>query len=215
MIKAIIFDMDGVLIDTPEHTWEIHNLLLADYGKNVSDREIPRYLGRSLRDQINLFKKNFNITIDEDGYMVEFKLQEKKFIEKVKRHEFLINLFKHLKERFLLAVATSSPTARALNILAQLGIKEYFDVIIGAEKVKEHKPDPGLFLKAAEQLKVNPEECIVVEDALNGIEAAKKGHMKVVALVSKFLTAQDLKDADIVINNLGELKASLEKISLG
>lgn len=62
MLKAIIFDMDGVLFNTPKLVWMTHNKLLSKFNKHVSDSEIPQYLGRSLKDHINLFEKNFNIT---------------------------------------------------------------------------------------------------------------------------------------------------------
>ena len=83
-------------------------------------------------------------------------------------------------------------------------------MIVCAEDVAKHKPDPTIFLEAAKQLGIDPEDCVVVEDAANGIEAAKRAGMKAVGLVTEFHTAEELSQADLVIDKLADLK--LEKL---
>ena len=91
-----------------------------------------------------------------------------------------------------------------------LDIKDYFQEIITAEDVKKGKPDPEIFLKAAEKIYLRPEECVVIEDAVNGIQAAKKGNMKAIALLTDSHTKKDFYEADLIIKSLDELKDKLK-----
>ena len=214
MIKAIIFDMDGVLVNTPKYVWITHNKLLSDFEKHVSDSKIPAYLGQSLVDQITMFEKNLDIKIDRGRYMKRFEIEMQSNLEHIEKNNSLMNLIKKLKKKFKLAVATSSSTQRCEDVLQHLGILDYFDVIITSEHVKRHKPYPDIFLKAAEKLGIRPEDCIVIEDAPNGIEAAKRADMKVVGLVTAFVSAKELKKAgaDYILNDLKNEKHFFEVV---
>ncbi|MBI2130119.1 HAD family phosphatase [Candidatus Woesearchaeota archaeon] len=213
MLRAIIFDMDGVLINTPKFVWATHNKLLAKFDKHISDSKISQYLGRSLKDQINLFEKNFNITIDKEDYMSQFEVEMQHNLEHIEKDNSLSQLIKNLKKKFKLAVATSSSKSRAGHILKHLGINNDFEVIITSDDVKKHKPFPDLFLEAARQLKLKPEECLVVEDAANGVEAAKNANMKVVALKTEFQSEEELKNADLIVHKLPEIRVKKLELS--
>ena len=212
MIKGIIFDMDGVLIDTPKFAWRSHNLLLSNFKTHVSDEEIPEYLGRSLIDQVNLFRKNFNIDINVEEYIKEFEEDAQHYMDNIQKNEALVNLMEKLKKKYVLGVATSSNKDRASTILKNLGVSEFFNVVITADDVNKQKPDPAIFLEAAKKLNITPDESVVIEDALNGIEAAKSGNMRTIGLVTKYLSVETLSEADLVIDSLEELNEKLEGI---
>lgn len=208
-IKAIIFDMDGVLVNSTKYIWKSFNILLKDEGVHFSDDDIKKYLGHSLRDQLSLWKKEYKI---KDYDVGEFSRKagemELGFMKKeLKENKDLIELLKlKKKEGIKLAVATSSLRWRAERILDLLKIKEYFDAIVTAEDVKNHKPHPEIFLEAAKRLKVNPEYCVVIEDAVSGIEAAKAGKMMAIAFLTPYHTKQELSKADLIVSNFKELK---------
>jgi HAD superfamily hydrolase (TIGR01509 family) len=208
MLKAIIFDMDGVLIDSTKYVWEANRILLEKEGVKFSEQDIKKWLGMSLRDQLKIWSKYFGIReLDLNDYSRKsFDIQMKLMREKEKPNKDLINLIKNAKEDSVkLAVATSSSKYRAEKILDMLGITNFFDVIIAADDVPNHKPNPDLFLEAARRINVKPEECAVIEDAENGVEAAKRGNIKVVALLTPYHTKEELKEADLIINDFSEL----------
>ncbi|MCH7568692.1 MAG: HAD family phosphatase [Nanoarchaeota archaeon] len=209
MIKAIIFDMDGVLVDSPKYVWQSNNQLLSKYNIHVSDGKIKKYLGRSLRDQLNLIIKDFGIKeeIDyKDFSKKSFELQMSFMRESVKPNKYINRLIESAKKSGIkLAVGTSRERFKAEKILGMLEILDKLDTIVTEEDVKKHKPYPDVFLKAAEKLKVEPESCVVFEDAVNGIQAARNANMKVVAMKTKFQDESDLKDADLIINNFSEI----------
>ena len=123
----------------------------------------------------------------------------------------LLNLLKQSKEQGIkCAVATSSLRWRAEKILDLLKIRKSFDAIVTAEDTKNHKPNPDVFLEAARQVGVKPEECVVIEDSRNGVKAAKRGNMKAIGFATKYHSAKEFKHADITINNFSEI--NIEKL---
>lgn len=202
--------MDGVLIDSTKVIWEAHNSILARDGIHITDEQIPGLMGRSLRDELKIIKKEYGLKkdYDLDKFSKEsWKIQKKIFNETIDIENGPKKILMELKNKgFKLAVATSSSKLRALEILSMLNLNDILSVIVTADDAEKHKPDPELFLKAAEGLKVSPKDCAVVEDALDGIRAANSGGMFSIALLTKFHKESDFKEANRVIKNLEELK---------
>lgn len=208
-IEGVIFDMDGVLIGT-ENIWKSFNIVLSELGVKISLTKLKEYNGMSLRDQIQMWKKDFNIKQDinveqfsREAGKIELGFYAKKGFDNKKLIVMLENLKSH---NIKMAVATSSLKWRAEKILDSLEIRSYFGAVVTAEDVEKHKPNPDLFLRAAQEINANPKNCIVIEDAPNGIAAAIKAEMKVVALFTNFHTKNELSDANLIINNLDEIK---------
>ena len=212
MLKAIIFDMDGVLIDSIGPIWESFSRVLKDEGVNFSDDYIKRNLARSLRDNLQAWKTEFGIKdydlmeFSKKAGEIQFELMKK---EKV-NSELLTLLQESKRNNVVCAVATSSLRWRAEKILDLLDIKSFFQALVTADDIKNHKPAPDVFLEAANKLNIKPEECVVIEDAGNGIDAAKNANMKTIGLITKYHSADELKHADLVIRDFSEL--NIEKI---
>lgn len=207
MLKAIIFDMDGVLVNSVKPIWESFSILLKDDGVNFSDDYIKKNLATSLRDNLRSWKKEFGIKKYD---LMEFSKKagaiQLDLLKDEKVNQNLFNLLKQAEKTGIkCAVATSSLRWRAEKILSLLNIRELFCIIVTADDIKNHKPAPDVFLEAARRLGVQPEECAVVEDAGNGIEAAKNANMKAIGLVTEYHSADELKLADMVINDFSEL----------
>jgi len=216
MLKAIIFDMDGVLINSNKYNWESFNILLKESGIHLSKKDIKKYLGISARDILKRWKREYGLkdcSVEEfsrEAGEIQLKLMKKELHPNKSLNRFL----NEAKENGIkLAVATSSLRWRAEKILELLQLKDFFDAIITSEDVENHKPHPEIFLKAAKQVNENPEDCIVFEDAIAGIEAAKKSNMKCVAIKTEFNSKKELKNADLIINNFSEITLKkLEKL---
>ena len=208
MFKALIFDMDGVLVDSHPYIWHSFQEVLREQEIILSDKEIKQYIGLSLRDQMEIWKKEYGLR----GYTVEeFSQKSGKIqfdlIEKNHKHDQYIYSFinQAKKQGMRLAVATNSSRWRADKMLEVLNIKKYFDVLVTSDDVTNHKPHPDMFLLAAERLGVHPKQCIVFEDALSGIQGAKNANMKAVALITRFHTRKELEEAHLVINDFSEI----------
>jgi len=177
-IKAIIFDMDGVLVDSVDLNIKSFNMVLKKYNVKLNKDNFRKYLGKSLKDQIAMWKKDFNLkeefnTLDFSKEAFRYQLDLMK--NDLKPNQDILDLIKAAKKKEIkIAVATSSTKFRAEEMLKAVDIFEELDAFVTAEDVKNHKPAPDVFLKAAELLNTEPQNCIVFEDAVNGIEAAKQ-----------------------------------------
>ncbi len=204
---AVIFDMDGVLIDSTYYIWESFRKLLAPYGIVVTDELIRECLGYSLRDQIKIWEERFKVKLppssefSEKAAEIEIAMMKESMVK-----QDLLVLLKELKKHgFRLAVGTASQEKRAVQILDLLEIKDYFDATITADDVAEHKPNPHIYLEAARRIEVDPKFCVVIEDAASGIEAAKRAKMESIGYLTKYNSAETLKDADLIIESFDDL----------
>ena len=200
--KAVIFDMDGTLIDSIEADYLAWNKLFVSYHKELSiENYIPligikssevamKYL--PIKDDVELKEALAKKLIYFENIITEKGIKEIPFSEAI---------IKQIKQSgILLALATSSRRAKVEMVMNKVGLMDYFDVVITAEDVKKGKPDPEVFTTAAQRLSVKPSECIVFEDAVNGVKAAKNAQMKCIALHSE-RTDGLLSEADIIVES--------------
>jgi HAD superfamily hydrolase (TIGR01509 family) len=201
MIKTVIFDMDGVLIDSiPVHflAWQ---KLFSPHGTLTWEEFVP-LIGISTEDTAKLFLTKYQVTGNHFVYAKEKDRVYLELTEEMQLYSKIPELLQYLQGNGLnLVVATSEPTDIAVKILTNLKIAHYFEHIIGRDQVKHIKPAPDIFLKAAEVMHSKPDQCVVIEDSVSGILAAKKAGMKVIGITTT--TKQELlHEADIVTDNL-------------
>lgn len=206
--------MDGVLVDSIKHIWFSFQKILEQENEkiNFTDEYIKKNLARSLRDNLRAWRDEFNI---KEYDLMEFSKRtgemQLKSLKNEPRNEALIKILEQAKkENIKLGVATSSTKWRAESILELINLRKYFEAVITANDVQNHKPAPDVFLETAKQLNVKPEECVVIEDAGTGIQGAKHANMKTIGLITKYHTEQELSHADITIKNFNEI--NIEKI---
>lgn len=208
MIKAVIFDMDGVIVDS-EH---VHNKAekeaMLKYGVKVSSKELQNYTGMTDEAMFTEFIKEHDLdTTHEEIYNEKEKALLSLLKENITPVAGVINLINKLKQAGIkLGVASSSHRKVVGFVLKELGIASLFDTIIAVEDITHGKPDPEIFLKAASKLSTNPEDCLVIEDARSGVEAAKKAGMKCIGYKNPNSGNQDLSKADIIVDDFSKIK---------
>tara|TARA_Y100000310_G_scaffold343964_1_gene454224 strand:- start:4465 stop:5115 length:651 start_codon:yes stop_codon:yes gene_type:complete len=212
-MKAIIFDMDGVLIDSSEANRISFNSVLKDYGIELSQNRRKREIGTSVKDKIKIWERDFGVKIDAEDFKKRALTKQLELLsDQLKPNPVIDGFIATAKEKGLrVSVATSSTNPRAEIFLTKLGIIDQLDSFLSANDVDKHKPDPELFLTSAKEMEVKASECVVIEDALNGIEAARRAKMKVVGVITSVHGKEELNVADLVIESLAEL--SVEKLS--
>jgi beta-phosphoglucomutase family hydrolase len=210
MIKGIIFDMDGVITDNKEQDFTAWKRVFADFGLDLNMDGYKSFTGMKGEE---IVKKYIKPDAGEEEATSLTRRKEEYFIEEIKKNK--IEPTKGV-ERFLndlrasgikMGIGTAAMKFKANAILEELGLKHYFDVIVSAEEVKRGKPDPETYLKAVEMLNLKPAECFVIEDAPNGIEAAKNGNIKCIAITTTH-ERSELGKADIIIDSFDELIVS-------
>lgn len=212
MIKGCIFDLDGVVVDTAKYHYLAWKRLANELGFEFTEKDNERLKGVSRMKSLEILLEIGNLSFDEE---TKLKLAEKKnnwyveYISKMDESEILpgVKEFLYQLKENGYKIALGSVSKNAMIILENTNLKQYFDAIIDGNKVTKAKPDPEVFLKGAEELNLKPEECIVFEDAIAGIEAARRAKMKVIGVGSKEI----LKDADMVIEGFKNVSVDIIK----
>lgn len=183
MLKTIIMDFDGLIVDTEVVWYHIYvEWFRKQKGYDLSVQEFLACVGSNAED---LFRKldAKGITVDRDAFA---KDTFARFIEESSRLPAKPGVEDFLKQAHAnglsVALATSSGRKKPTVHLERLGLLSYFDLLVTAEDVERIKPHPDLFLKAAEKLGCTPDECLVVEDSLNGLLAGLNAHMRVLVV---------------------------------
>ncbi|MBN1503074.1 HAD family phosphatase [Candidatus Woesearchaeota archaeon] len=211
MIRAIIWDMDGVVIDTNHLLYERWSYVLKKWFQvKITKQEFAHNLGESAIVFSKAFIQNHNLDVPPEELLGIVRKNEPEFNLKIRLKPGIREFLKEHKNKFKFALATGAEYDRAVLILRQLNILDLFDFIIGGDQVQNSKPDPEIFLRAAEQLNAEPGECIVVEDAQHGLNAAQKAGMKCIIILDEFTKHHNFKKADLILNGITEL--NLEKI---
>jgi HAD superfamily hydrolase (TIGR01509 family) len=207
--SAIIFDLDGVLADSETWWSEIDAKLLAEYGVTYHGEHHQQVVGVSYRLAVEFYKKAFVLSVPTEEMMrrrgeiaTEFFANRIGLFPKVK------GVLEELRQMKLhLAVATSSVSASARPFLDRHQLTGFFEVVVTGEQVEQGKPAPDIYLCAADKLGIPADVCLVIEDALPGVAAAKAAKMCVAAIPDKrFVDPREYeKNADYVLNSLQEL----------
>lgn len=207
-MRAVIFDMDGVIIDSEPIHFEVDMQTMRDLGFNISSKELEKYVGTTNEYMFSDLKIKYNIeqSIEEIiNYKVE--LTKRKVIQsELEPIEGIKELLVNLKNKNIpTAIASSSPRSFIDVVVYKFNLQDYFKYIISGEEVVNGKPDPDIYIEAAKKLGLSPEDCIVIEDSRNGVLAAKAAGMKCIGFQNINSGNQDLSKADITVKSITEI----------
>ena len=215
-IKAIISDLDGVIINSEtEHFLSFQKMLTGDYGIHYTKKMDQEFLGTTDVHIFTLLKKRYpqisgpmsRLIKRRTDYFIEI------FKKRIKSLPGVVDFFKEIQNQgILLALGTSASKSVMEFALTTLNLKNYFKVMVCADDVTRGKPAPDIYLEAARRLGVNPADCLVIEDSLNGVKAAKSAGMKCVAVPCGPTLSQDLSMADHIVNSISDITPALLKL---
>lgn len=209
MVNAVIFDWDGTLANTKKAVLYSFQEVLRKSGCVVPNEAIEKWIGVGTKKTFEKVLEDCNIKFDE--LMLEKLSNEKISIQlgltnTVTLFDGVKDLLEELYGKIKIALATMSSKKVVNKLLSEKGIKNYFDVILSVDDVDSPKPDPEVFLVSAKKLGVTPKDCVVVEDSVFGVQAAKVAGMKCIAVSSGAYNSEELQKekADLVISSLKE-----------
>lgn len=206
---AVIFDMDGVMVDNNPYHKNAWKAFVQKHGFSLSETELKEHVyGKTNHDTLrHLF--GADISNDEIQQYAEEKeeIYRSLYKDSIQPTKGFIEFLDLLHSQNIpVAVATSAPPKNVEFVLSAIGAKKYFNIIVDDTDVKKGKPDPEIYLATAKKLHMNPADCIVFEDSLSGVQAALNAGMKVIAITTTH-TKEELSNANHVVDDFTEVSA--------
>jgi HAD superfamily hydrolase (TIGR01509 family) len=212
-IKAVIFDRDGVIVDTESIHVDSTLKALGKLGVNVSRSDLEFIHGRHPDDYKSDIMSRFSISYPE------FREHQKDFYYEIfdtaEVFEDIISVIKLLHSKSMpVAITTSASSQGTWNLLNRIGLEGAFSVVVTKDDCQKRKPDPEPYILTAKKLNIAPKHCIVVEDSGVGVEAAKNAGMTCIAVPSEYTKNQDFSRADYVLDSLGKVGDIFRQVGL-
>ena len=214
-IQAVIFDMDGLMIDSEPFHQKAFDTVLKEYGSGLSIAENNSlYVGIGDIAAAEDMVKRKQLPISKEELIQKKQTVYMQYLQSdIIAQDGLIELLIELKQlKFKTAVASGSTLDEIQAIVKHLKIDEHFDFLCSSSQVPKGKPAPDIFLYAASKLGVDPTKCVVLEDAPSGLCAGKAANMHVIIVPSRETIGKDFTGADVVLNSLKEVPAYIKQL---
>jgi HAD superfamily hydrolase (TIGR01509 family) len=204
-VRAVIFDMDGVIVDSEPYSMQALIDILRQNGVEPTEEELQRSYGRRVRDDFMDYFSRHGVTADVDLVIAH---KHARYYHLAAGHlqplPGVIDLLKRLHDHgYHLALASSGDRVKVAFGMQALALMDTFEAIVTGDDVSHSKPDPEIYLVAAQDLGVLPADCIAIEDAPAGVEAAKSAGMRCIA-VTNSVARDQLYKADLIVDSLTE-----------
>jgi HAD superfamily hydrolase (TIGR01509 family) len=212
MIKAVIFDLDGVIINSEPVHQRLEYEIFEELGVSIPAEVRNSFVGTSSMDMwtkiIQMYSLNKTpvelISMGRGRYLEVVKTGRVPLVDGI------LDLIKILKDNeYSLLLASSASSRTIIEVLKWFNLDEVFTIFVGGDQVERSKPNPEIFLKAAELGNVKPSQCLVIEDAYNGVFAAKEAGMYCIGFQSHYTGDQDLNMADEIVMKLSDITLEL------
>jgi beta-phosphoglucomutase-like phosphatase (HAD superfamily) len=209
MLRAVIFDMDGVLVDSEPYHHQAETRIFADLGISVPDEERRTFVGMSGRKMWEIIRERHAPRLSVEELLSFDRGQRLSFfstIGTIRPIPGVTRLLGDLRAHNMkIGLASSSIMDLIRLITGAAGIGNYFDILVSGEEVEHGKPAPDIFMRAAMLLGVGTRECVVIEDSENGVRAAKAAGIACVGFNNPGFRSQDLSMADLVVDDFARL----------
>ncbi len=202
-MKAIIFDMDGLMIDSERLYRQAQQDISRQFNKVMTEEIRMKMMGRKPIESLRLFVKELDIPMDPAKLL---EIRNGIMREKLKNDLVPMPGLTHIIDTFhgklKLAICTGAQEEFLDIVVDQLGIRDKFAVLQNSDDIENGKPNPEIYLKTCKRLSLQPGECIVLEDSLNGVLAGKRAGCYVIAVPTEYTKDQDFEAADFIADSL-------------
>lgn len=208
MLKAVIFDMDGVLVDSEPLHAKAFVMAMKQFGVDITTEYNYRFIGSTALSMCESVIKEFHLDLSPDEILdandaaIRTLIKEEGYTPVPYTLDLIKELYKH---GIRLAIASSSSEKQIESVTKALGIKKYFNKFISGARLENPKPAPDIFLKALKELGVKGSESIVIEDSMNGSIAAKEAGIPCIGFINKNSGNQDLSTANVLIESFKDI----------
>ena len=194
-IKAIIFDMDGVILDSESISDITWRKAAEEKGLTVNDEILNACRGSNKNDTIQTLKKYYGSDFDSEAFLERTSILFHEIEEKdgIPLLPYAKEILSYLKTRYRLALASSTRGPTVERQLRAAGVIDFFETRTTGEMVEHSKPNPEIYLMACKSIGMNPEDCVAIEDSLNGIRSAYAAGLKPIMVIDKVQPTEEIK----------------------
>jgi HAD superfamily hydrolase (TIGR01509 family) len=209
-VQAVIFDMDGVIVDSEPYSMQALIDVLRHYGIDPTEDDLRRSYGRRVHDDFADYFCRYGVTADLNTAIAHKHARYYHLAAgQLKPFPGVMPLIQRLRDHgYRLALASSGDRVKVAFGMQALGLDATFDSVVCGDDVTHSKPEPEIYLMAARRLGISPAGCIAIEDAPAGVEAAKRAGMRCIA-VTNSVARQQLQGADLIVESLADDLASM------
>lgn len=176
--KALIFDCDGTLADTLPVHFQTWSASLQSVGADISRDWYYKYCGTSAQEMLQILKDSFGYQFDSEAIIVERQKHYQSLLDTVNEVQAVAEIVRNHHKKVPMAVASGGERIVLEATLNNIRLRNFFDVVVSIDDVEKGKPEPDIFLLAAQKLNISPQDCIVYEDSDGGLEAARRAGMR-------------------------------------
>ena len=203
MIKALIFDMDGLMIDSERLYWQVEKDMAGNYGKEVKEETLWKMMGRRPIEGMRIFVEDLELPISaEKALALRDARMRGKYRDESEAMPGLFHILDTFCRKLSLAVCTGAQREFMEIVVDRLKIREKFDVLQASDEIKKGKPDPEIYLTTCARLGVDPPKCIVLEDSSNGAQAGHRAGCYTIGVPSEYSRGQDFSFVEFVASDL-------------
>lgn len=208
MLKAVIFDFDGVLFNSANYYLRTRDIYFKRYNIKFTKKEHKENLATTTKKFLKYVNKKYNLKIPFKVYATEKQKIFYSFLKEIKPNPGIISLLNELKRKKVkIVLSSSNEKENILFFLEKFNMKKYFDLILSSEDIKKHKPNKEAFFKPLEILNISAKQAIGIEDALQGVKAIHSAGLKSVSVISKYTSRKDFKDlkSNLIVSSTSEI----------
>jgi len=203
MIKALIFDMDGLMIDSEKLYFQTEKEIAAQFEKKVKEEILWKMMGRNPLESMNIFKEDLDIPLPAEELLeMRTTIMREKLKTDLVPMPGLMKIIESFSNKLKMAITTGAQKEFLDIVVDILGLRDKFQVLQPSDEIVKGKPHPELYLVTCTKLQLKPGECVVLEDSFNGVAAAKKAGCYVIAVPSEYTKKHDFTPADFIAKNL-------------
>ncbi len=203
MFNALIFDMDGLMVDSERLYWQVEREIARQFGKRVSEETLWKMMGRGPDEGMRIFVQELGLPItSERAREMRDEVMREKYRNESQPMPGLVHILDAFYGRMKMAVCTGAQREFMEIVVDRLKIRDRFAVLQASDEIAKGKPDPAIYLAACEKLDVAPRRCCVLEDSTNGCLAAKRAGCYTIAVPSEYSNGQDFSGVDFIAADL-------------
>lgn len=202
-MKALIFDMDGLMVDTETLYFEAEKELARRFDREVKEETLARMMGRKPLESLAIFARELDLSLPPEKLLeMRTEIMRQRLRQNLRPMPGLYTIVNIFYGRLKLAIATGAQQEFLDLIVDTLGLRSKFSVLQASDEIREGKPDPEIYLLTCKKLGISPSEGIVLEDSANGVIAGKRAGCYVIAVPSPQAKGQDFSLAQAIVPNL-------------